>query len=755
MSGDELSIKITAKDELTARAREAEKAMRDLAGQAIEASKHLDTREGREEYDKLTHRLEATHAKAKALRREAADLGKQIRDLGKQAKPAAAAVDEVAESAERAGREAGQAEGKVRGLDRSLDAARRSADRTSAAMRRVKDGAKNLGSTASTAAKFGIAGLAAGLATLGGVGIATAGQLEQSEIAFTNLLGSAERATKLIDDLAKMAADTPFELTQLTGASQKLLAFGFDAEGLIGTLKTIGDAASGTGSGAAGIDRMTLALGQMQAKGKISNEELMQLAELGIPVYDIMAEKLGMAKTEVSAFLAMPARTDKDGTKVAGGANQAFEMVGMDGLLEGIGAKYDGMMAQQSKSLFGLWSTLKDTFALGAAEALEPYMDGIKGAISATTDGMGKAFDLLGRTIDRVRPVVVAVFKFIGDNRDALTAAAVAVGVLTAAVMLFNAALALNPVGLVIIAIAAYVAVLVTAYKRVGWFRDGVQAAWRVVRSAAELFVAWFRESAWPIIRKVLGYVGGAFKTYLSLARVVWGAVLRVARDFVVWLAELAWPIVKRVLGLIGRQFEMVWAVAKAVWPRVRDAVNRFVEWIRDTGWPAIQRAGRLIGGAFSKIGDAVERVRDSLVNIWDGVASGAQTAFDGVKSAWNNTLAKLPGVPEMRFAGGPVAAGVPYIVGELGPEGYVAGSGRVEVVGASGPEQRVFGAPGTIIPAHLMPLLVPGGRGEAAGAGPGPVVNIGTINASADVDVEGAILHAQLRAQRIDRERR
>lgn len=86
-------------------------------------------------------------------------------------------------------------------------------------------------------------------------------QMQQNQIAFENMLGSADRAASLMAQLSDMAANTPFELPQLTEASKKLLAFGFSASQIKPMLTSVGDAAAGLGLGAEGVNRITIALG--------------------------------------------------------------------------------------------------------------------------------------------------------------------------------------------------------------------------------------------------------------------------------------------------------------------------------------------------------------------------------------------------------------------------------------------------------------------------------------------------------------
>ena len=107
--------------------------------------------------------------------------------------------------------------------------------------------------------------------------------LQTAQIGFATMLGSAEKAQAFLDDMADFAAKTPFEYPELLDAAKKMLAYGFAAENVLPTLRAVGDATAALGMGGEGIDRVTLALGQIYAKGKLSGEEMRQLTEAGIP----------------------------------------------------------------------------------------------------------------------------------------------------------------------------------------------------------------------------------------------------------------------------------------------------------------------------------------------------------------------------------------------------------------------------------------------------------------------------------------
>lgn len=172
-----------------------------------------------------------------------------------------------------------------------------------------------------------------------------AADFEQTQIAFETMLKSAEKAQQFLKEASEFANKTPFEFPELINSSKLLMAFGFEADKVLDMLKTIGDTASGLGAGSEGIDRITRALGQMQAKGRAQTEELLQLQELGVPANQILQEELGLTGEQIANI----GKESIEATKV------------IDALLRGMDKRFGGMMDNQSRTAKGMISTLKDT----------------------------------------------------------------------------------------------------------------------------------------------------------------------------------------------------------------------------------------------------------------------------------------------------------------------------------------------------------------------------------------------------------
>lgn len=248
--------------------------------------------------------------------------------------------------------------------------------------------AGGVGRMARTAAKVGIVALTGITTAIGAVavgaatmGIKTAAEMQNASVAFTTMLGSAQKAGAFLTKLKAFAASTPFEFPELQDAASSLISAGINADKVIPIMTTLGNVTSGMGTGSEGIQRATVALQQMTAAGKISGEDLNQLRDAGIPVYDLLAKATGKSKAEVVKL----AQAGKLGKKELGQMMAALESgKGME--------RFAGLMDKQSKTLGGVWSTLKDTVNMGLAGAFEP-------AIPILSDLVLKASDLASNTI--------------------------------------------------------------------------------------------------------------------------------------------------------------------------------------------------------------------------------------------------------------------------------------------------------------------------------------------------------------------
>lgn len=172
-------------------------------------------------------------------------------------------------------------------------------------------------------------------------------EMEQYTTSLEVMLGSTEKASAMIEKMRDFAAKTPLTLDNVISSGTMLMSYGVDESNLIDTMTKLGDLASGN---VEKMDRITLAYGQMLAKGKVTGEELMQMTEAGVPLQTALAESIGVTGEEFSKMVSK-------GEVGIDALNKAIT-----GLTTGDG-KFAGMMEKQSETMQGMLSTLQDNIS--------------------------------------------------------------------------------------------------------------------------------------------------------------------------------------------------------------------------------------------------------------------------------------------------------------------------------------------------------------------------------------------------------
>lgn len=209
-------------------------------------------------------------------------------------------------------------------------------------------------------------GAGAGAAGLFGYPLKLAGQMEQAFIGMEFFLKSKDRADRFMEELFIFAAKTPFELPQLREMSVQLLGARMATDQVLRTLRAFGDAASMTGAGINGMKMALLGFRQIAAIGKLNMEELRQVTENLLIPLDQIVKELGLPKEALEDL-----------------GNMGIESArAIEAILRVLERDYVGGMAKQSRSFFGLLSTIKDYINLklfypwgeGLREVLVPQM---------------------------------------------------------------------------------------------------------------------------------------------------------------------------------------------------------------------------------------------------------------------------------------------------------------------------------------------------------------------------------------------
>lgn len=226
-------------------------------------------------------------------------------------------------------------------------------------------------------------------------------QFEGYQIRLETLLGSQEKANQALAWIQNFAKSTPLEIADVTDAYADLVNYGLDPTN--GTLQAITDAMAGSGKGTETLKRLTLALGQAWVKQKLQGQEILQLTEAGIPVWDMLSKATGKNVAELQKL----SEKGKLGRKE------------IQLLIDAIGKKYVGASEKFAKTLTGITSNLSDNWT----QFLKRIADA--GFYADVKDRLAGLLDLVNQwaadgTLDRWAHRISAVLSAVLDTVAAI-----------------------------------------------------------------------------------------------------------------------------------------------------------------------------------------------------------------------------------------------------------------------------------------------------------------------------------------------
>ena len=225
------------------------------------------------------------------------------------------------------------------------------------------------------------------------------GQFQQLEVAFKTMLGSEEKATKLMDQLVKTAATTPFDLKGVADGAKMLLAYGTEVENVNEMLVRLGDVAAGM---SIQLGDLVYLYGTTMVQGRMFTQDLRQFQGRGIPIAEEIAKVLNVTKNEIPELVTA-------GKVTADVFHQAFVNMTNEG------SKFGGLMAEQSKTIKGQISNIEDAVDMMFNEMGKKSEGAINtglGAVSYIVENwqkVGEAIGVAAVGIGSYKAVMVAV----------------------------------------------------------------------------------------------------------------------------------------------------------------------------------------------------------------------------------------------------------------------------------------------------------------------------------------------------------
>ena len=258
-------------------------------------------------------------------------------------------------------------------------------------------------------------------------------EFELQRVSLGALIQDAHQADVLFSQIKAAAVESPYQIKELVNYTKQLAAYGVEQNKLFDTVMQYADVAAGLG---ADMSRINLAMGQIRAAGVLKGTELRQLTELGIPMVQLLSDKLselrgGLVTTgEVFSMISDKAISFR-----------MVEEIFND--LTSAGGRFYNMQQKQSETLKGQWSNLQDTFSImfdeiGNTEAVHNTMEKVIADVKSLAENWELVIGTIGRfAISMLAAKGVSVFLPIQITNTRMLKAAT--DELTAATARYNA----------------------------------------------------------------------------------------------------------------------------------------------------------------------------------------------------------------------------------------------------------------------------------------------------------------------------
>lgn len=495
-----------------------------------------------------------------------------------------------------------------------------------------------LGGTFGGISKLGVAAFAAvGAAATGFVAkaISEAGELQKANAQTAAVIKStggvagvsAEQISKLSESLGKVAG-IESEVVQ-RGANMLLSFTNIKNEAGAGndifnqSVSTLGDFAAGMAAASGGEIDMA---GSSIQLGKALNDPIGGLTSLG---------RVGVKFTDEQKALIK--------SMVEGGDTAGAQKV----ILAELNKEFGG-----SAKAAGDARTPIEQLQLKFKDVAESVGVNLMPVLAKLADKLLSVVDFLST----LEGPALRVAQAVGILAVVLGTLVVATRIFTAVQAALNIVLSANPIGLIVLAIVALVAVFVLAWKHSETFRNIVLGVFEVVKIAVEVAVTVFKKIievvgniiSWLVdkLGPSVGIVFEGVKLYVQGAILVFGKIIEVIGNIIGWLVDKLGPIVSTVFAIVKTQVE----IAVEVFKKIVEVVGNIIGWIQDklgpiigTVFAGVKRAVQGGVDIFKKVvdvvGNIIEWIRDKLGPIVIPIIEGIGKAFDKVASAIDTVI--------------------------------------------------------------------------------------------------------------------
>jgi phage-related protein len=398
-------------------------------------------------------------------------------------------------------------------------------------------------------------------------------------------------------------------------------------------LATFSALSSEVGRSSGMFDRATQAAHDMASAG--FGEASSNAVQLGKALQDPAKGMTALAKSGVTF-------TDAEKQKIKA-LQESGDLLGAQQIIMGAVEKQVGGTAAASATstdkMATSWGNVKEALGTGLLPIVDSLAVKFQGMATWVQDNSTVVLILVG-AIAALSAVVLAV------NAAMKVYQAFQV-IVTAAQWAWNAAMAANPLGLIILAVVALVAIFALLWTKSEGFRNFFIGLWNGIKGAVSAVVNWFKTAipaAWQWVKDKTAAVWNAIKGVLSA---VFNAIKSVVTS--VWngiktAITVVWTVIKTVVStavnavktVITTVFNAVKNVITGIWNGIKTAIKTVWDWIK-----GIFRSSPVQAAI-----DAFQKLKDKITGFMQTIKDKVAAAWDWVKSkldAIRNGLSNIP----------------------------------------------------------------------------------------------------------------
>lgn len=494
-------------------------------------------------------------------------------------------------------------------------------------------------------------------------------ELLKKGLAFT--LGNTG-AQKLIENMQTLGEKSAYNSNQLIPLARAWITVGDNAQTATAKMKKIVDCASAYGLTEDQMSRVNLALTQMQAKGKVSSEEMRQLAEAGVPAWQLLSTAMGKPVNELQNLAAQGKLTQSSIDMLFDGMAQKTQGA-TNSMANTMEAKFSNIQEAVTNSFAAIGDIIAQGFGVSDILTLAGNLaEGMKQHFQNIRDNAQKigVKNAIVKELQGISPVAAAVFNGIATIIYVVTSAlykhrdaALAVG---------KAILGIWIAAKTIIGVSTIINTLVEAWKSLKAATDLAKAAVVAFRSTS-LGMAVVKgiitglRAAWAGLTVAMGVAKTAALAFRAacIANPVLVAIALIIAAII--LIATHWNTVKRVALACWRA--ICGAISEAG-AKLRAVIGGAIDWVKNK-WEGLKAA---VSHPLDFVVHETHAVTQTVTGGKAGGTPAKPTATGGIfggavpMATGGMVGGKIPALAN----GGQLKHGTPAIVGEAGPEAVI-----------------------------------------------------------------------------------